>query len=95
MGATSISGLFVAIPSRTASATSSGVRRRPEPAGSFSPVSPQRPVSAMKPGKTAVTPTPVFRRSSCRASAKPRSPNFVAAYSDAPTDGVLPAIDEM
>ena len=50
-------------------------RRRP---GSFTPASRNMPASRMKPGKTVETPTPVPRRSSRSASAKPRSPNFVA-----------------
>ena len=39
------------------------------------------PASRMKPGEMTETPTPVPSRSCRSPKAKPRTPNFVAAYS--------------
>ena len=55
----------------------------PTPGGAFGAVSANIPASRSTPGVTTETPTPVPRRSSRRFSAKPRRPNFVAAYSEA------------
>jgi len=76
-GATSTSPRLRSMARTTASATSWG-DTVPTPGGSFVPVSWNMPASRTKPGKIALTPTPLGRRSSRRLCASPRRPNFVA-----------------
>jgi hypothetical protein len=89
IGATSISERLCSIARTTARATSSGFFV-PTYGGSLAPESWNMPASLMKPGKIVETPTPRDRMSSRRLWANPRSPNFVAAYSDVRTVPTFP-----
>ena len=74
-------------------ATSSGVLV-PTPGGSTAPESANMPAPRTIPGNTHETPTPCSSRSCRSPSEKPRSPYFVAEYSDDCGEAVLPDSDE-
>ena len=92
-GATTISARSRRMALTTASATAPGVTV-PTPHGRLVPVSANMPASRTKPGDITETPMPLPRRSARNPPAKPRRPNLVAEYSDAPFVPTWPDSDD-